>query len=405
MAASIDEQLRELVAFAYENGPAMREHFDKAGVKPEDIQTRADLEKLPIFSKDSVVARQQADPPFGGMLAVPMSEVKRLFFSPGPVYEPQVGEDTALRRTTIMALERCGFTSDDVVLNSLSYHLVPAGLLVDFAVVELGCIVIPGGTGPSDLQLKMAIDFGATAYVGTPSFLVSLIDKAESMGLNFKEVCKIRKAMVTAEPITAPVRERLEANDIVVGNAYATAELGFMAVNMGGGFPMQLLSEPIVEVVNLETGQCVGPGEAGEIVVTRLHKAYPLIRYGTGDMAINVDPNPGESKQEERSIILVGRSGEAVKVRGMFVHPNQLRAAVGQVTQMSGVQGVVSRPDVRDQFHVRVALAEGVEATEELAEMIKGAVRQLCRVRVDDVAFVDAIDADQRTMLDEREWA
>jgi phenylacetate-CoA ligase len=204
------------------------------------------------------------------------------------------------------------------------------------------------------------------------------------------------------------VRQRLTADyGLSLGNGYATADVGFMAVNLDGSLPMQLLPRPIIQVVDPDTGQDVGPGEVGEVVVTNLNAAYPVIRLGTGDMAVNVDPNPGRSRQEERAIILVGRRGEAVKVRGMFVHPNQVRFALSQTVAFNGFQGIITQPETRDYFKLQVALAPGQEGDRaELAEKIKAQVRGVCRVKVDEVAFVepDAIAADAPGMVDRREW-
>lgn len=405
---SVDEKVRNVVKVAYEKVPAVRERFEAAGLTPADVQTTADLEKVPVLPKDDVIAHQQADPPFGGMLGVPMSEVRHVFLSPGPLYEPDAGDDDSQGRMMQLALRRSGFEAGDVVLNALSYHLVPAGLHLDQALVGLGCTVIPGGVGNRELQLKMMRDVGVTAYVGTPSFLAALIEKAEESGADFQADYGITKAFVTAEPLPAELRQRLhDEYGISVGNAYATAELGVLALNTTGGMAMQLLPEPIVEVVDPDTGRRVGPGEAGEVVVTNFSKAYPLIRLGTGDMAMNQDPSPGESKQEERSIILVGRSGEAVKVRGMFVHPNQLRFAVGQAAPGAAVQGVVTRSEDRDHFTVRVALEETPADADALAEQLGQTIQAVCRVRVDEVIFVatGSIAADAPGMLDERSWA
>ncbi|MDT8307593.1 MAG: AMP-binding protein [Anaerolineae bacterium] len=403
----MDEKLRAVIAGAYERAPAVRERFDDAGLLPADIQTVADLQKLPVFAKDDLVARQQADPPFGGMLGVPRDEVRHIFLSPGPIYEVDGGDDDTILRMMHLALRQSGFGPGDTVLNTLSYHLVPAGLHLDQALVEMGCTVIPGGVGNSDLQLKLLEDLQATGYAGTPSFLMSLIQKSEDQGKPFRHHFRLEKAFVTAEPLPPSLRQRLTGDyGIQIGNAYGTAELGVLALSTGPGLALQLLPEPIVELVDPETGQVVAAGAPGEVVVTLLNPAYPLLRLGTGDMAINGDPAPGSSRQEERTIILVGRSGEAVKVRGMFVHPNQLRFAVGQVVQAAAVQGVVTRAGDRDVFTVRVALQEDSD-TGELAARLKEAVRQVCRVSVDDVRFIgpDEIGAEERGMLDERTWA
>ncbi|NCF65872.1 MAG: AMP-binding protein [Chloroflexi bacterium] len=403
---SIDEKVRETIQFAYANAPAVKTRFEKAGLKPEDIQGVTDLAKIPVQTKDEMVALQQTDPPFGGALAVPLSEVSHIFFSPGPLFEPGPTADDPVWEMAQAALERGGFDAGDIILNSLSYHLVPAGYLFDVAFTRLGATVIPGGVGNSDLQLQMMRDLGATGYVGTPSFLMSLIQKAEEKGQNFQQDYKLRKAITTAEPLPPSLRQTLvDTYGLQVTNAYGTAEFGILATNSGQGMAMQLLPEPVVQVVNPDTGQSVGPGETGEVVVTNFSQVYPLIRFGTGDMGMNIDPRPGESDQEERSVILVGRRGEAVKVRGMFLHPNQLRFAAGQVPGVVVLQAVVSRPELRDSFVLRVVAEEGTDEV-KAAEQLKQAVIGLCRVRVDGVEFVSAqtISADDPTVLDERTW-
>ena len=404
---SLEKRLIEIVHHAYEHAPAMRQRFDDAGLTPDDIHTIADLEKLPVLSKDAVAAMQRDNPPFGGLLAAPLSEIRHIYFSPGPLYEPDASQHDPTHIPMIQeALRQSGFVPGDVVLNTLSYHLVPAGLMLDEALTDMGCTVIPGGVGNSDLQTTMMKELGITGYVGTPSFLMKLIKKAEEMGMVWDDF-KLSKALVTAEPLPASLRQELEETyGVRVGNAYATAELGFLAINTTGGLPLTLLPAPIIQVVAPDTGKQVGPGEAGEVVVTNFNKAYPLIRFGTGDMAIFNDPAPGQSKQEERTITLVGRSGEAVKVRGMFVHPNQLRFAVSQVMAFQAVQGVITRPELRDAFVIRIAPQESPVDADALIARIKDQVRQVCRVRVDEVQFVtpDAIPDGSPIMLDQRSW-
>lgn len=394
-------RLQRQIEHAYAHSPATKTRFDAAGISSADIQTVVDLQKLPILPKDDVVLMQQVDPPFGGLLAVPMDEVSHIFFSPGPLYEPETDIESGTVDTIVQVLRQCGFVPGDIVLNTLSYHLVPAGLTLDAALTQLGCTVVPGGVGNGDLQLMMMRTLGITGYVGTPSFLQQLIEKAEVDGDPFKPAYKVSKALFTAEPLAASWRQRLvEQYGIAVGNGYATAELGFLALNTTGGMAMQLLAEPIVEIVDSDTGKCVGSGEVGEVVVTNFSRAYPLIRLGTGDMAVNVDPNPGASRQEDRALMLVGRKGEAVKVRGMFVHPNQLRFAASQIVPFTAIQGVVTRPDARDEFVVRI-----VTMHRDKTELLKTAIAQACRVAVDTIAYVDEIEAGAPGMLDLREWA
>jgi len=409
MTTERDARVAATVAHAYANAPAIRTRFEQSGLTPDDVQSVADLAKLPVQPKDTLIALQQSDPPFGGMLAVPMSEVRHIFMSPGPIYEPDAEEDSIQSQVVQMALKKCGFVPGDIVLNALSYHLTPAGLMLDKALAAYGCTVLPTGIGNTELQVKLMHDLKATAYVGTPSFLMSLIHKAEEAGYDFKKDFQLSKALVSAEPLPATLRATL-VNDynISIGNAYATAELGMLAVDTEGSMAMQLLPDPIIELLDPETGEPVPAGSPGEVVVTNDSRVYPLIRLGTGDMAINIDPNPGQSSQEERAITLVGRSGEARKVRGMFVHPNQLRFAVGQVTGAiggaSGVQGVVSRDGDRDQLTVRIALNEPSAANDDLIQPLHDAVRHMCRVRANAIEFVDTLAADAPGMVDERSW-
>lgn len=405
--SKVNQRLRDTVQNAYANAQEVRERFDQAGVRPEEIQGREDLARVPVRTKDEIISMQQANPPFGGLLAVPMDQIKHVFFSPGPLYEPEADNDRTPFEMARLVFEWSGFGPGDVVLNSLSYHLVPAGLLVDRTLVEMGCTVIPGGVGNSDLQLKMMVDLSVTGYAGTPSFLMQLLQKAEEFGYEFNRDIKLKKIVTTAEPLPLSLRQTfVEKYSLSVGNCYATAELGLLALDTAGQMAMRLLPEPIIQIVDPDTGKSVGPGEAGEVVVTNFSRAYPLIRFGTGDLAVKIDANPGASKQEERMIILVGRRGEAVKVRGMFVHPNQLRFAMGQVTSVASFQGIVTRPENRDVFTVKVALAEEAADPSALADKLKESIRNACRVRVDEIEFVgpESIPADAPGIFDGRSW-
>lgn len=407
MTESRDARIRETVAAAYANAKEVKDRFDSAGITPEEIQSLADLALVPVREKDDVIQLQQAEPPFGGLLAVPMKEIRHIFFSPGPLYEPEADDDQTPYAMARVVFERSGFRPGDIVLNSLSYHLVPAGLLVDRTLTAMDCTVVPGGVGNSDLQLKMMVDLGVTGYAGTPSFLMQLLEKAEDAGIDPQKGLKLKKIVTTAEPLPPTLRDRFTTKyGLSVGNCYATAELGLLALDTEGQMAMGLLPEPVIQVVDPDSGREVGPGEVGEVVVTNYSRAYPLIRFGTGDMAINVDPRPGQSSQEERGIILVGRRGEAVKVRGMFVHPNQLRFAIQPIPSIKAIQGIVRRPETRDHFTVRVVVDETADHS-ALTEQLEASVRAACRVKVDEVEFVEetALSAGAPGMVDERDWS
>ncbi len=399
------DTLRQFIQHAYANAPAVKAILDGANLSPDDIQAVADLDRIPVTSKDRLVELQQADPPFGGFLAVPFEEIQHVFFSPGPLYEPHAGE-SAVTDTVREMLAIAGFEAGEVVINTFGYHLIPTGLAIDQALRDIGAKVIPAGVGNADLQIKMMRDVGVTGYVGTPSWLMALIQKAEEMGLDFGQL-SLRKALVSAEPLPPDLRQTfVEKYGLRVTNAYGTAELGFLAYDTEGSLPMRLLETSIIQVANPETGEPVTSGAVGEVVVTTFNETYPLIRLGTGDLAMNVDPAPGQSRQSERSIILVGRLGDAVKVRGMFVHPNQLRFALGRIPGVAGYQALITRPENRDHFTLRVALVEEAADRETLVAALSTAIQSACRVKVDQFEFVSADDFDEgaQIILDERNW-
>ncbi|MBI5300874.1 MAG: AMP-binding protein [Chloroflexi bacterium] len=396
----LDRELARLVKHAYTNAPAIKKIFDDAQIKPGEIKRVADLERVPVTSKDKLARMQQENPPFGGFLAVKPNRLKHIFLSPGPLYEPH-GAEKALVKTAGQVFKLAGFQRGDIALNTLSYHLVPAGLLLDAGLHAAGATVVPSGVGNTELQVKMMLDLRVTGYAGTPSFLMTIIKKAEEMGLNFKEKFVLRHALFTAEPYPPSLRQQFEGvYGLQTLNAYATAELGFLAYDDETKTCLRFVEGVVVEIVDPQTGKRVGVREPGEVVVTTFNETYPIIRLGTGDMAIYAD----DSFQK---MMLVGRVGEAVKVRGMFVHPNQLKLAMSKFPAIARVQGVVTRPDnVRDHFTIKVELAQPIGEPDVLSKSFADVVRDLCRVGVDQVEFIPAgsLSADARTMVDERKW-
>lgn len=401
MSASLDAALRTFLATAYAAAPGVTQWFDQAGIAPGDVQSVADLDKIPVLTKDRMVELQAAEPPFGGFLGVPMARVKRVFLSPGPLLEPH-GDETVWQEAGADVLRAAGFGPDDVVLNALGYHLSPGGFLLDGVLQAVGATVVPVGVGNAELQLKMMMDLQAAGYAGTPSWLMSLLQKAEEAGIDRGRI-PLRRALLSAEPLPPTMRATL-ADDygLTVLNAYATGELGVLAYDLTGAPVMQLVDTPIIQIVDRDTGKTVGPGDVGEIVVTNLNPTYPLIRFGTGDLAMNLDPAPGESRQGERSIRLVGRVGDAVKVRGMFVHPNQVRAVMAQVG-IDQFCTTVTRPDVRDELAVDIVLP-GVADEADVRARLEQAFRDVCRVGIDQLQVVDAVPTDAPVIDDQRTW-
>jgi phenylacetate-CoA ligase len=400
------EQLQHIISHAYAHAPAVKVILDAAGVAPGDIQTFADLDRIPVTSKDRLAELQAANPPFGDFLTVPLEQLSHIFLSPGPIYEPH-GSETALTDSIHEILTIGGFAAGDMVLNAFGYHFIPTGLAVDEVLRQMGATVIPAGVGSADLQVKMLKDLHATGYVGTPSWLMALIHKAEESGLDLQRELALDKAIFSAEPLPPTLRATfVEQYGLMVTNAYGTAELGFLAYNTEGGMAMSLLETAVIQVVDPTSGRSVAPGEVGEVVVTTFNETYPLIRLGTGDLAMNVDPHPGESRQRQRAIILVGRVGEAVKVRGMFLHPNQLRFAAGQVPGVARLQAIVSRVEERDALILRLVPTQPDVDREALGAALAAAVQASCRLKADRIEFIreDELASDAPPIVDQRTW-
>jgi len=402
---NFDQRIRDLIAHAYALAPAIRERMDAAGITPADIQSAADLPKIPVMPKDSLIELQQKHPPFGGLLTIDPADLPRIYISPGPIYDPQPTPDAENADYAVAPFRAVGFGRGDRVFNTFMYHLTPAGLLVDNALRHLGATVIPSGPGNTELQIMMLTSLKVTGYVGTPSFLAIILDKAAEMGIP-KEAITIKKAVFSAEPYTPSQRQRFEGDyGMVTTSAYGTADLGFIGYSKAGVQGFCLMPSVYVEVCDPQTGQPVELGNVGEIVVTTFNKSYPLIRFGTGDLGA-LSPEVDEDCEGSQQLLgLFGRSGDAIKVRGMFLHPNQILAAMSRIQQVKTAQAVITREDNRDVVTVRVELKPEF-AGEDVDEAVKAYVQSMARLRVDAVEVVAAgvIDPTQRAIRDQRKW-
>jgi phenylacetate-CoA ligase len=248
----------------------------------------------------------------------------------------------------------------------------------------------------------MMLDLKVTGYVGTPSFLMTLLKKSEEMGIK-REQLALKKAVFFAEPYPPSLRQQFtEHYGLKALDAYTTAELGFIGYSCEQFSGWHVADGVIVEIVDPTTGHRVPDGERGEVVVTRFSPHYPLIRFGTGDLSAYKTEKCACGRKSKQLVGWLGRAGEAIKVRGMFVHPNQLKQAAAKFSTVTKIQGIVTRPDnVRDYFVVRI---EGGDET--LRDALMEAVQGLCRVKVDEVQFVaaGAIPEGARGMVDERKW-
>lgn len=396
------ERLREIIAYAYEGALGVKERFDKAGVKPADIRSFKDLEKIPVLRKDDLIALQKANPPFGGYLAVPMDSLERIYQSPGPIYDPQ-----RKRGFGMGAGMSSDFGKGQIVMNTWSYHITPAGLGVDQALRNLGFTVVPMGTGNTELQVQIMHDLKVHGFVGTPSFLKIIIDKAEEMGYDFKKDFNLKWAMVGGEMGGESLRQLFQEKYGIFclgGDSYATADIGTIATGCEKQAGMHIGTDAVVEIVDPATGKQLAPGEVGEVVVTPFDEVYPLIRFGTGDLSFFNEEPCGCGRTTPRLPKIMGRSGEAVRVRGMFVHPKQSDEVISRFPEISRYQLVVTRPQHRDEMVLKVELAKEAVDKEKLKTALDKDFRDVCKVRFDRVEFVakGTISEDAKRIADER---
>jgi phenylacetate-CoA ligase len=275
----LDQELHETIAHLYDNAPGFHKRLQAAGLTPDDLPGVADLARLPVFRKDDLIALQQENPPFGGLLAVPVAALRRVFQSPGPINEPDPRVHDLGRWGD--SLKAAGFRPGDVVLNAFGYHLTPAGISFDDSLHSISCVVIPGGIGNQEQQIQAMAAFGAVGYVGLPSYLKALLDKAAELGI----ALKVSKAFVLAEPLPPSLRQELNQRGVAVYQGYGTAECGNLGYDVDGYAGWRIPDNTIVQICDINSGQPLPHGETGEVVVTLLNRHYAIVRFGVGDLS------------------------------------------------------------------------------------------------------------------------
>ena len=402
----LNHKLVEAVDHAYHNAPAARDIMDRTGLKPTDVRTMRDLQKLPIVRKTDIIERQKMDPPYGGFLAIPPQDVERVFISPGPIYEPLQHAGIKWFAKSFWA---AGFRKGDIVVNTFTYHLSPAGILFHEGLRHCGATVVVTGTGNTDIQIQAMRDLKVTGFVGTPSFLMILIKRAEEMGLVVNRDLRLRLAWFTGEMLPPSLRKTFE-EDYHIGTyqTYAVTEPGgAIAYECREKHGMHMMDDYVVEIVDPETGKQLRHDEIGEIVVTPVHnRAWGLLRFGTGDMSsYTIEPCPC-GRTAHRLTGIVGRTTDAVKVRGMFVVARQAEAAVMSFPEVSMFQLIVDRTENRDDMTLKVALKDESADRRKLAADLNAKFQDACRVKLDNIEFVPVgiIDDKQPKVVDARKW-
>jgi phenylacetate-CoA ligase len=391
--------LRDLLDLSWQRAPGVRRRFEAAGLSAGDLTDLPSLARLPVLHKSRMPELQQADPPFGGFCTVPISKLRRIFVSPGPIYEPMGPEVAAWHDEA--AFYAGGFRPGDVVLVTLAYHLVPAGLELDESLQVMGCTVVPTGVGNTETQVQVALAVGATGYMGTPSFLMTLLKRAEEMKVGR---LPFEVARVGAEALPESMRRIFEEEyGILTRQGFGTADIGNVAYECMEKSGMHLVEDAIVEICDPETGVPLPTGQVGEVVATVNNRTYPMIRFGTGDLSVMTDEPCPCGRTAPRMLGWRGRADEVTKVRGMFIHPRQADDVVARVPGTGRYQVVVGRDGHQDTLTLRVEL--GPDAPASARGALETAIRDVMKLRgTVEVVAPGAIPERAKKIDDRRTW-
>jgi phenylacetate-CoA ligase len=386
------DALPEQIDNARRRAPAYRAILK--GVSADAITTRAALAELPVTRKSNLADRQASNPPFGGFAATATGELAHIFASPGPIFEPEAHRDDYWRMAR--ALFAAGFRRGELVHNTFSYHFTPAGMMLESGARARGCPVFPAGIGQTELQVQTIAALEPPCYVGTPSFLNIILDKAAELDADLS--C-IEKALVSGEALPPSLRKSLAERGVAVRQCYATADLGLIAYESEAREGMIVDEDVVVEIMRPGTGDTLEPGEVGEVVVTTLNPDYPLIRFATGDMSAVMQGASPCGRTNVRIKGWMGRADQTTKVRGMFVHPSQVAAVLKRHPEALKGRLVVDNVDNQDlmTLHCEVAGAP----SEALGEAIAGTVRELCKLRAEVVFAAPGSLANDGKVIDD----
>jgi len=385
------------VAHARARAPAFAKTL--AAIDPAAVTSRAALAQLPVMRKGELLELQKSARPFGGLAASGFGEIARVFASPGPIYEPEGRAPDWWRLGR--ALFAAGFRRGDLVHNCFSYHFTPAGSMLETGAHAVGCTVFPGGTGQTEQQVQAIADLAPAGYVGTPSFLRIILEKADELGVTLPSLVK---ALVSGEAFPPSLRDALAARGIQGYQVYATADLGNIAYETPAREGLVVDEGVLVEIVRPGTGTPVPDGEVGEVVVTALANAdYPLIRFGTGDLSAVL---PGRSPCGRTNLRIrgwMGRADQTTKVKGMFVHPSQVAAIVARHAEIAKARLVVDNPDQNDRMILHVEPRPGQAVP---VEAVVATIRDVTKLRGElQVRALGELPNDGKVIDDTRTYA
>jgi phenylacetate-CoA ligase len=368
--ADLFQRLLEILRKA-SAAPAYAERLK--GIDLARITSREALAALPVLRKSDLPALQKSTLPFGGFIASAPGSCGRLFTSPGPSFEPEPEVKDPWRAAR--GLHSAGFRQGDIVLNTFSYHLTPGGFIMDSGARALGCAVIPAGPGNTEQQLELIEAYRPSAYLGTPDFLKILLDAASAAG---RDASSIKRALVSGAAFPKSLQDEIAARGIEAYQAYATADLGFIAYETSAREGLVVNEDLIVEIVRPGTGDPVAEGEVGEIVVTTFDPHHPFIRFALGDLTATL---PGQSPCGRTNMRIkgwMGRADQAAKVKGMFVRPEQIAEIGRRYPDLGRLRLIVERENDTD---VMTLVAESDDLMNELSSSIGVTLQEVTKIK------------------------
>ena len=393
--AAITDGIRAHIAHAKTQSPYYRETL--AAIDSATFHSLSDLQQLPLTRKRDLPNRQRSRPPFGGMVTVTPPELTHIFASPGPIYEPGAARADFWRFAR--ALYAAGFRTGDLLHNTFSYHLTPAGHMVESGAHTLGCAVIPAGVGQTELQAQTIATLQPNGYTGTPSFLKILLEKGDQLNLDLSSV---GKALVSGEALPPTLRALFQARGLHTRQCYATADVGVIAYESDAMDGLILNEGLHLEIVRPGSNQPVPDGEVGEVVVTPLAPEYPLVRFATGDLSAII---PGASpcgRTNRRIKGWLGRADQAAKVRGLFIHPEQLHQLHTRHAEVGKLRLVIEWREHADQLTLH---CECAHPDPSLHTAIATGFRDLCTLRADiRILPPGSLANDGKVIADERQY-
>ncbi len=389
------------IAHAQAHAPALATSL--AGVAAQEVNSLAALARLPVVRKQELLELQKASRAaggdvFGGFSALGFgAHMPRVFASPGTIYEPEGTQRDYWRMAR--AMFAAGLRPGELIHNCFSYHFTPAGSMMETGAHSLGCTVFAGGTGQTEQQVSAMSELQPAGYIGTPSFLKIIVEKALEMGVALPSV---RKALVSGEAFPPSLRDWLAERGIQGYQCYATADVGLIAYETAAREGLVLDEGVIVEIVRPGTGDPVAAGEVGEVVVTTLNPAYPLIRFGTGDLSAVLPGACPSGRTNTRIRGWLGRADQTTKIRGMFVHPKQVADIVRRFPEVLRARLVVSGAMAQDEMTLKV---ESASASAGLSDRISEAIRDVTKLRgTVELAAPGSLPNDGKVIEDARSY-